>query len=423
MKNIINFCLAVLWLVVSGFNSQGSNSPGLDSKKIAIEPNGKVKVFIEGISIDWDFMTKNMGFVDFVREPANSDVHVIINQRSSGAGGSVYTMHFKSVNNDNIGDFILSCSTTPVNTRDESRLIIVNTLKMGLMPYVNQTKAGQNVTIRYRESQETDEVLVQDPWRNWTFRGDVTGDLNLEKSRKSYNYSYNFRADKVTHDWKFRNSARLTQRKREYISGGTSYISENASTFVNSSAVKSITERWSVGAFYSYYKSNYDNTLYSTTIKPAIEYNIFPWDISDRKVFTIAYYLGPEWKKYYQESIFSRMEDAYFEQNLRLNLQIINTWGEVESTLNGTSMIDDWSKHRISFNTNLSVRIVKGLSVLFDFRAENIHDQINLPKTEASLEDILLNKVQLPSTFALYSGVGLRLQFGSIYNNIVNNRL
>lgn len=86
-------------------------------------------------------------------------------------------------------------------------------------------------------------------------------------------------------------------------------------------------------------------------------------------------------------------------------------------------MVEDMSKHRITFNTNLSVRIIKGLSVQFDFRAENIHDQINLPKTEASLEDILLNKVQLPSTFALYSGIGLRLQFGSIYNNIVNNRL
>jgi len=415
--------LAILTFVFHSHISTAKDFYSQDTRRILAEPNGKVKVFVEGIQLDWEFMTKNMGFVDFVRESAASDVHVIINRQASGAGGSVYTMHFKSVNNDNIGDMILSCSTTPVDTRDESRLIIVNTLKMGLMPYVNQTKAAQNVSIRYRPGQEAEEITIHDPWRNWTFRGDVTGDLSSEKSRKSYNYSYNLRADKVTHDWKFRNSARLTQRKREYISGGKAYTSENSTTFVNSSIVKSITDRWSAGAFYSYYNSNYDNTLYSTTIKPAIEYNIFPWDISDRKVFTIAYYIGPEWKKYYQESIFSRMKDSYFEQSLRLNLQIVNTWGEVESSLNGSSMVDDLATHRITFNTNLSVRIIKGLSLRFDFRAENIHDQINLPKTEASLEDILLNKVQLPSTFALYSGIGLRLQFGSIYNNIVNNRL
>lgn len=415
--------LLLFSLIIIIFQASGNDSIDKSSKKVLNEPNGKIRVFVEGIPLDWEFMTKNMGFVDFVREPASSDVHVIINRRVSGSGGSVYTMHYKSLSNDNIGDFILSCSTTPVNTRDESRLIIVNTLKMGLMPYVNESKASNGISIRYRPGEDMHVNELHDPWRNWTFRGDVTGDLSTEKSRKSFNYSYNLRADKVTHEWKYRNSARISQRKREYLSGGDTYTSENSTTFVNSSMVKSITERWSAGAFYSYYNSNYDNTLYSTTIKPAIEYNIFPWDISDRKVFTVAYYIGPEWKKYYQESIFSRMEDAYFEQSLRLNLQVVQTWGEIESTINGTSMVDDISKHRITFNTNLSVRIIKGLSVRFDFRAENIHDQINLPKTEASLEDILLNKVQLPSTFALYSGIGLRLQFGSIYNNIVNNRL
>lgn len=423
MSYIQRILLLFSLIIIIIFQTSGNDSIDKSSKKVLNEPNGKIRVFVEGIPLDWEFMTKNMGFVDFVREPASSDVHVIINRRASGSGGSAYTMHYKSLSNDNIGDFILSCSTTPVNTRDESRLIIVNTLKMGLMPYVNESKASNGISIRYRPGEDMQVTELHDPWRNWTFRGDVTGDLSTEKSRKSFNYSYNLRADKVTHEWKFRNSARFSQRKREYISGDEIYTSENSSSFINSSMVKSITNRWSAGAFYSYYNSNYDNTLYSTTIKPAIEYNIFPWDISDRKVFTVAYYIGPEWKKYYQESIFSKMEDAYFEQSLRLNLQVVQTWGEIESSINGTSMVEDMSKHRITFNTNLSVRIIKGLSVQFDFRAENIHDQINLPKTEASLEDILLNKVQLPSTFALYSGIGLRLQFGSIYNNIVNNRL
>ena len=57
------------------------------------------------------------------------------------------------------------------------------------------------------------------------------------------------------------------------------------------------------------------------------------------------------------------------------------------------------------------------------FRVENVHDQIYLAKGEVSLEDVLLNKVQLPSTFEIGANIGLRVQFGSIYNNIVNNRL
>jgi hypothetical protein len=104
-------------------------------------------------------------------------------------------------------------------------------------------------------------------------------------------------------------------------------------------------------------------------------------------------------------------------------LQLVQTWGEIEAGLNASNYLHDFSKNRITLDTELSIRIVRGFSVNFDFRVENVHDQIYLPKEELSLEDILLNKVQLPSTFEVRAGVGVRVQFGSIYNNIVNNRL
>ena len=210
---------------------------------------------------------------------------------------------------------------------------------------------------------------------------------------------------------------------REYVSDGEIYTSDNISNYITSSVVKSLTSRWSAGAFASYYNSNYSNTLYSITIKPAVEYNIFPWDVSDRKVFTLAYYVGPEWKKYYEETLYGKFEENLWEQTFRLDLQLVKTWGEIEAGINATNYLHDFSKNRITFDTELSVRIIRGFSINFDFRAENIHDQIYLPKSEASLEDILLNRVQLPSSFELYTGVGVRVQFGSIYNNIVNNRL
>lgn len=112
-----------------------------------------------------------------------------------------------------------------------------------------------------------------------------------------------------------------------------------------------------------------------------------------------------------------------WEQNIRLDLQLVHTWGEIEAGLNASNYLHDWSKSRITFDTDLSIRIIRGLSVKFGFRVENIHDQIYLPKGEASLEDILLNKVKLPSTFEVGADFGIRVQFGSIYNNIVNNRL
>lgn len=383
----------------------------------------KLKVFIEGIWLDFDFMRRNMKFVDFVNDPAVADVHIIISNRTSGSGGQVYSLMYSNKIFGNFGDYTLTCTTASSDTHLERRKIITDAISMGLMPFVNETEIAKQLSIHYRGTDDDINKVTADPWRNWTFRGDFNGYTNLEESRKSFNYTYFLRADKVTEDWKLRNSGRMNIKTLEYVSDGEKYRSENINNYFSSSAVKSISPRWSAGTFLGYSNSNYTNLIYSISAKPAIEYNIFPWDISDRKVFTIAYYIGPEWKKYYEETIYEKFRESLWEQTLRLDLQLVHNWGEIQASLDATNFMHDFSKNRITFNSDLSIRIVRGLSVNFDLQVENIHDQIYLPKAEVSIEDILLNKVQLPSTFRVNAGVGLRVQFGSMYNNIVNNRL
>lgn len=384
----------------------------------------KLRVFVEGIRLDMDYMRRRMRYVDFVLEPAVADVHIIITNRTTGSGGQVYSLIYNNKTFENLSDFTISATTLSSDTYEEQRKKITDALALGLMPYVNQTKASEQLVLNYKGPQnETAVEPTNDPWNNWTFRGDVSGNMNLEESRKTYYYSFNARADKVTEEWKYRNNARRSVNTKKYTSDGEDYSSINTTTYVSSSVVKSITSRWSAGAFGSLYNSNYQNTGYSISFKPAVEYNIFPWDISDRKVFTIAYYVGPEWKKYYEETIYDKLYENLWEQSFRLDLQLVQTWGEVRAGLDASNYLNDWSKNRVTLDTDLSVRIVRGLSVRMGFRVENIHDQIYLAKGDVSLEDVLLNKVQLPSTFEIGADFGLRIQFGSIYNNIVNNRL
>jgi len=386
--------------------------------------DAKLKIYVEGIRLDMDYLLKNMRYVDFVNDPAVADVHIIINSRVSGSGGNVYSIMYNNKTFENFSDYTITATTASSDTYEEKRKIIKNALSLGLMPYVNQTAASNNLALRYQtKDQNVESTTIEDPWNNWTFRGDVSGSVNLEESREVYDYYFNARADKVTEEWRFRNSARRSVRTKNYTNEGEEYTSNNTYSDVSSSVVKSLSSRWSTGLFGGYNNSNYSNIMYSVSIKPAVEYNIFPWDISDRKVFTIAYKIGPEWKKYYEETIYDKLKEGLWEQSLRLDLQIVQTWGEIEAGLNASNYMHDWTKNRITFDTDLSVRIIRGLSLRFGFRFENVHDQIYLPKGEISLEDVLLNKVQLPSTFEVGTNFGVRIQFGSIYNNIVNNRL
>ncbi|MBN2774404.1 MAG: hypothetical protein JXR31_09170 [Prolixibacteraceae bacterium] len=420
---------AILFLFVLSFQSLNTIAKDDDSDSKAYlnfnKKEGKPKVYIEGIRLDFDYLRRNMQFVDFVNEPAVADVHIIITQRVNGGGGMVYSMMYNNRTFENLSNYTLTTTSASSDTQDERRKIIADALKMGLMPYVNESEVASKMSIRYTGREDVPKANIEDPWKHWTFRSDLNGSLNLEESRKSSNYRINLRADKVTEDWKIRNYGQMSvyTSKVKNITEDTTYITERISNNLSTSVVNSLTERWSVGAFLSYSNSNYTNIVYSVSLKPAVEYNIFPWDISDRKVFTIAYYIGPEWKKYYEETIYDKLQERLWEHSIRLDLQLVQTWGEIQAGLNASNYLHDFTKNRVTLDTELSIRIIRGFSVNFDLRVENIHDQIYLAKGEVSLEDILLNKVQLPSTFGVNAGVGVRIQFGSIYNNIVNNRL
>ncbi len=339
--------------------------------------------------------------------------------------GRVYTMRFINRTFDNFSEYTLTCATASSDTEDESRKKITNTLSLGIMPYLNESDVSKNISIRYQSNGDNAmrEVEVDDPWNNWTFRGDFNGGIDAEESRKNYNYSANFRVDKVTEHWKLRNNVYVNVRTTKIEKDGEVFASDRVSNNFNSQIIKSLSPRWSFGTFLSYSRNNYTNFKYSISARPAIEYNIFPWDISDRKVFTFAYYIGPSWSKYYEETIYDKLDEFLWRQTARMNLQLVETWGEINSTLSASNYLHDFSKNNVSFDTRLSVRIVRGISVNFRFNVEKIQDQIYLPKGEVSLEDLLLNNVRLPSSFEIGADVGLRIQFGSIYNNVVNNRL
>ncbi|MBI5325982.1 MAG: hypothetical protein HZB41_12040, partial [Ignavibacteriae bacterium] len=51
-----------------------------------------------------------------------------------------------------------------------------------------------------------------------------------------------------------------------------------------------------------------------------------------------------------------------------------------------------------------------------------IHDQLYLPKEGATLEEILLRRKALETTYSYFVSFGLSYTFGSVYSNVVNPR-
>ncbi|HEX9109317.1 MAG TPA: hypothetical protein VF832_18875, partial [Longimicrobiales bacterium] len=163
---------------------------------------------------------------------------------------------------------------------------------------------------------------------------------------------------------------------------------------------------------------------------------LFPYSESTRRQLTLLYSLGADYVDYNEPTIFSKTRDRFMDQSMNLSLTLRQPWGQVSGSIDGTHYITwrpgaaapaelraaDAAKYSLAFFGGVDVRLIKGLSLSAFGDYSRIHNQVNLPASGASDEDILLRLRQLETSYRYYTYVGLRYTFGSIHNNIVNPR-
>ena len=116
------------------------------------------------------------------------------------------------------------------------------------------------------------------------------------------------------------------------------------------------------------------------------------------------------------------MQESLLSQSLTVTLEIREPWGSASTSLQGSHYFHNFSKNRLELRGYLDFRIFKGLSVDISGRYKRIRDQLSLPLGEASLDEILLARKELATSYEYSISVGLRYTFGSVYSNVVNPR-
>lgn len=90
--------------------------------------------------------------------------------------------------------------------------------------------------------------------------------------------------------------------------------------------------------------------------------------------------------------------------------------------LNASQYLHEPERYAVRFDGSVDVRITQGLSLSLGGNVAFIQNQLNLPKGDADLEEVLLRRRQLETDYRAGLNFGFRYRFGSIYNNIVNPR-
>ncbi len=385
------------------------------------------KVFIDSEGMDMNYIRTEIPFVNYVRDPKEADVHVLITTQGTGSGGREYTMAFiGQYEHENLQNTLKYFSNS-TDTQDEIREGYVQILKLGLAPYVANTPMAEAVSINFQqigqEEQNQGSTVVTDKWDYWVFNISMNTRMNGESSRKNTNLSGSFSTNRVTDASKFNTNLQVSYQENQYEYEGETNISTAESQTLNSLLVFSINDHWSIGGKGSIFSSTTRNYDLSVNGGPAIEYNFFPYSESTRRQLRLLYELGYTYNRYIEMTIFEKMSEGLFNESLMLSLELNEPWGDAQISLEGAHFFPGFEKRRLSFDTEMSVRLFRGFSLNVNGSYAKIADQINLvPDEDATLEEILLNRIELASEYEYSVSVGISYRFGSIYNNIVNPR-
>ena len=134
------------------------------------------------------------------------------------------------------------------------------------------------------------------------------------------------------------------------------------------------------------------------------------------------YGVGNSYNVYNDITIFNKTEENLWQHQLQVAYQVQEKWGSINVSLEGSNYFHDFTKNRLELGGYVTVRIIKGLSLMVRGGAARINDQLSLVKGELTQADILLQLQELETTYNIDGEIGVTYTFGSIYNNIVNPR-
>jgi hypothetical protein len=388
----------------------------------------RLKVFLDcSAGCDVNYIKSEITIVDFVLDRIAADVHILITSRGNGGGGETVQLAFFGQNAFAGRSDKIQCDIPAIATAAVKREAITHRIKLGLVPYLNTSSAGQvKIEMKGTDLSKGESAPKHDKWNYWVYRIGTDGSLNTDQNYQSLQasgyLSANRTTDKLRVNFYAYSSYNFATYSYEDNGQLETYEVINTSSLLSHYLVKSLSQHWSIG-YEAYYNnstfSNYKSRLY---LSPAIEYAVFPYRDMNEKFFAISY--GPEVMSnaYYDTTIFNQTEEILLGHKLRANLSVRQKWGSITSVISYSNYLKDWQLNNISASFNLDIRITGGLSFYLYTSGGLVHDQVYLVKGDATQQQILTRQRQLATSYTYYTGFGISYRFGSILNNFVNPR-
>lgn len=382
-------------------------------------------MFLDCGSCDFDYLRREIPFVDYVRDRKDAELHILVTTQGTGSGGSNYVFRFIGLGRFAGVDDELSFLARQTDTGDERRMGYTRVMKLGLVRYVTSTASADRLQVTYSSPAGAAAAAapVRDPWDFWTFRVRGSGSVNGEASNSSRNLNGSVTANRTTEAWKISTSGNLNFRQSEYtLSDGETLTDRSHDHNASALVVKSLGPHWSLAARGRIASVTFLNQDLATRAGAGIEYNVFPYSESSTRELTLQVSAGLNHFRYNETTIYEKDEETAADGVLYASFNVRRPWGSSGVDFEAATYLHDLSRQRIAVSGDIDVRLFKGFSLNMDGSVSRIHDQLYLRAGGATDEEILLRRRQLATNYRYRYSIGLSYTFGSIFNNVVNTR-
>ena len=400
---------------------------------LSAQQNSRPNVFFDcdGRDCNSQYYRTEIGWVNWVNDRQVADVHLIMSSLTTGAGGREFQLDFLGIDGqEGYVDQIL-VQTLPTDTDRERLDGIAHALGVGLARFSLAAGYRGIVALQGPDPESRPEgppgrvvsqEEVDDPWNLWVFRFNGSGNLDGEETSETRRLNGSFNASRVSPTWKVNLNGYANYSRQEFELSDETFEDTRTDWGLNALLTYAIAEHWSVGFQGSMGRMTRLNQDFRLEFTPAIEYSFFPYEEATRHSLTAYYKIGPALRRYIEETVFGEMSETRFEESLEIEFSQRQQWGDAGLTITGSHFLHDFDRHNLSIRGDIDYRLVRGISVNMRGDIAWVDDQIYLSAQGASDEETLLRLRQRGTDFSYGLTVGFSIQFGSIFNNVVNNR-
>ena len=384
----------------------------------------------DGPNCNSQYYRTEITWVNWVRDRDDSDVHVIVTSQGTGAGGREYQLDFIGEGEFEEYEDQIRYSTLPTDTDREELDGITNALAVGFARFAQEAGFRGLVSIsgqRGADDAPVEGVVaadeVEDPWDLWVFRINGSANINGEDTRDTRRINSFVSASRVSPTWKINFFGNVNyNRLRIERTGEDDFINERTDYGFTQLVVYSLADHWSVGIRGEVRRIVSFNQDFRWEFTPGVEYSFFPYEEATRRALTFYYEIGPSYRDYIRKTAFGQWHETRFEQSMEIDFSQRQPWGDAGLAIRGSHFLHDLDLYNFSIRGDIDFRIVRGFSVNARANVGWVNDQIYLAGGENDSAEELLDLVRRAQSFTYGMQFGFSFQFGSIFNNVVNNR-